>query len=324
GRELHDRRGPDLQRRSCLVSPKQAGLLVSHAFWWGAAYVFAALALRGFSPVLLVTLRLGIAALVLLVVLLAMGDGITDARRLLRERPLAVLILAVTVSAAPFALITSGQDHIPAGTTAVLISSVPLWAALIGVRLDRASRVGARQAAGLALGFLGVGLVVGAETVQTADEILGACLVLLGAAAVASGNLYSQLRFSEEPPFTRATLTAGLAALVLAPGAAATGSADLALTPVLGLIGLAVGSTALLLLLTFWLIDAVGASRAALSADLAPAFALVLSAIVLDEQITVAAVGGLVLIVSGVVLAARPAPPRPEGIAPAAVVTPRG
>ena len=219
------------------MSPKQAGLLVSHAFWWGAAYVFAALALRGFSPVLLVALRLAIAALVLAVVLQVIGDGIADARRLLRERPLAVLILAVTVSAAPFALITSGQDHIPAGTTAVLISSVPLWAALIGVRVDRSSRVGARQAAGLALGFLGVALVVGAETVQTADEILGACLVLLGAAAVASGNLYSQLRFSEEPPLTRATLTAALAALVLAPGAAAAGSADLALTPVAGLIG---------------------------------------------------------------------------------------
>jgi drug/metabolite transporter (DMT)-like permease len=299
------------------VTPKQAVLLVGHAFWWGAAYVFAALALRGFSPILLVALRLAFAALVLAAVLQA-GDGIGDAARLLRERPGAVLILAVTVSAAPFGLITSGQDHIPAGTTAVLISSVPLWAALLGVWMDRSQRVGARQAIGLLLGFCGVALVVGAETVQTADEILGAVLVLLGAAAVAIGNFYSQSRFADEPPMTRATLTAALAAVVLAPGAATTGSVDLAVTPIVGLVGLAVGSTALLLVLTFWLIDAVGPRRAALSAYLAPAFALLLSAIVLGEDITVAAVGGLVLIVSGVVLAARPAVARPEVVAPVA------
>jgi drug/metabolite transporter (DMT)-like permease len=304
------------------MTPRQAALLLGHAFWWGAAYVFAALALRGFSPVLLVALRLAIATLVLALLLQVIGDGIGDAGRLLRQRPGAVLVLAVMVSAAPFSLITSGQDFIPAGTTAVLISSVPLWAAVLGVRMDRAHRVGLRQAVGLALGFLGVALVVGAETVQTAEEAVGATLVLLGAAAVAVGNFYSESRFSHEPPMTRATLTAGVAAVVLAPGAAASGSVDLGLTPVAGLIGLAVGSTALLLFLTFALIDAVGPRRAALSAYLAPAFALVLSAIVLDERITVAAVGGLVLIVSGVVLAARPAP-RPEGVAPAPAVTPR-
>jgi drug/metabolite transporter (DMT)-like permease len=304
------------------VTPKQVVLLVGHAFWWGAAYVFAALGLRGFSPILLVALRLALAALVLAALLQA-GDGLSDARRLLRERPVAVLILAVTVSAAPFGLITSGQDHIPAGTTAVLIASVPLWAALLGVRMDRSQRVGARQAVGLLLGFCGVALVVGAETVQTAEEVLGAGLVLLGAAAVAIGNFYSQSRFADEPPMTRATLTAALAALVLAPGAATTGSVELGVTPVVGLVGLAVGSTALLLLLTFWLIDAVGPRRAALSAYLAPAFALLLSAIVLGEAITVAAVGGLVLIVTGVVLAARAAPARPEGVAPAAAAAPR-
>src|ERR687891_1191988 len=106
---------------------------------------------------------------------------------------------------------------------ALLLSSVPLWAAVLGVRMDPAHRVGLRQAVGLALGFVGVALVVGAETVQTAEEALGAGLVLLGAAAVAIGNFYSQSRFAAEPPMTRATLTAALAAVVLAPGAAATG-----------------------------------------------------------------------------------------------------
>ena len=65
-----------------------------------------------------------------------------------------------------------------------------------------------------------------------------------------------------------------------------------------------------MLVLTFALIDAAGPRRGALSAYLAPAFALVLAAIVLRDPITPAAVGGLVLIVGGVVLASRaPSPP---------------
>jgi drug/metabolite transporter (DMT)-like permease len=108
----------------------------------------------------------------------------------------------------------------------------------------------------------------------------------------------------------RALLTSAVAALVLAPGAAATAQVDLAVKPVLGLIGLALGSTALLLVLTFRLIDAVGPRRAALAAYLAPGFALLLAALVLGEPLTAAAVGGLALIVGGVALASRQAPAR--------------
>ena len=50
-------------------------LLVATAFWWGAAYVFAALALEGFNPVTLVALRLVLAAVALTAVL-ALSGGV--------------------------------------------------------------------------------------------------------------------------------------------------------------------------------------------------------------------------------------------------------
>lgn len=290
------------------MTPKQILLLVGTAFWWGAAYVFAALALEGFSPLLLVALRLALASLALIVALEVFGGGVRTAVDLLRSRPGPVVALAVTASAAPFGLITSGQQYVPAGTTGVLIATVPLWTAVLGLWLDRAETLGRRQAIGLAVGLAGVGLVVGVETVSTAEEMVGAGLILLGAGFVALGNFVARRLFPDDPPVPRALLTSAVAAVVLFPGAAATAQVDLALKPVVGLIGLALGSTALLLVLTFRLIDAVGPRRAALSAYLAPAFALLLAAVVLDEPITVAAVGGLALIVGGVGLASRAAP----------------
>jgi drug/metabolite transporter (DMT)-like permease len=226
------------------------------------------------------------------------------------------VLLAVTASAAPFGLITSGQQHVPAGTTGVLIATVPLWTALLGIWLDKGERIGRRQAVGLLVGLVGVALVVGFEAVHTTSQMIGAGLILLGALFVAVGNFVARRMFSETAPLTRALVTSSLAAVVLAPAAAATGHVELAVKPVVGLIGLGLGSTALLLVLTFRLIDAVGPRRAALSAYLAPGFALVLAAIVLGEAITGAAVGGLALIVGGVVLASRKAevPPEPEGV----------
>ena len=290
------------------MTPKQIALLVGTAFWWGAAYVFAALALEGFSPILLVALRLVLASLALIAALEAFGGGVRDAIELLRSRPGPVVLLAVTASAGPFGLITSGQQHVPAGTTGVLIATVPLWTALLGIWLDRHEAVGRRQAAGLFVGIVGVGLVVGFETVDSAEQVVGAGLILLGACCVALGNFVARRMFSNDPPLTRALTTSAVAAVVLSPAAAATGHVELAVKPVVGLIGLALGSTALLLVLTFRLIDAVGPRRASLSAYLAPGFALLLAAIVLGEAITAAAVGGLALIVGGVVLASRPAP----------------
>jgi drug/metabolite transporter (DMT)-like permease len=287
---------------------RQLALLVGTAFWWGAAYVWAAMGLEGFSPLLLVALRLVLASLALFVVLEAFGGGVRLAARMFRERPGPIVLLAVTTSAAPFGLITSGQQHVPAGTTGVLIATVPLWTALLGIRLDRSESLQRRQAAGLLVGLAGVALVVGVETVSTTEELTGAGLILLGAACVALGNFVARRLFADDPPLPRALLSSAVAALVLTPGAASTAHVDLALKPVLGLIGLALCSTALLLVLTFALIDAVGPRRAALAAYLAPGFALLLAAVVLSEPITGAAVGGLVLIVGGVALASRPAP----------------
>ncbi len=301
------------------MSPKQIILLVSTAFWWGAAYVWAGLALEGFSPILLVALRLVLATAALAIAVQLFGGGVREAIRLFRRRPAAVTLLAVSASAAPFGLITSGQQHVPAGTTAVLIATVPLWTAVLGIWMDRGETIGRRQAIGLVVGLVGVGLVVGVETVHTTAQLIGAGLILLGAAFVAIGNFVARKLFADVAPLTRALVTSAIAAVVLAPGAAATGQIEAGVRPIVGLIGLGLGSTALLLFLTFRLIDSVGPRRAALSAYLAPAFALLLAALVLGEEITAAAVGGLALIVAGVALASRPsrAPGRRTRVRPA-------
>jgi drug/metabolite transporter (DMT)-like permease len=81
------------------------------------------------------------------------------------------------------------------------------------------------------------------------------------------------------------------------------------LGPVAAVVTLGVVGTALAFVAFYVLIAHLGAARASLIAYLAPAAALLYGATLLGEEITLAALGGLALILSGVALAAaRPAP----------------
>lgn len=79
----------------------------------------------------------------------------------------------------------------------------------------------------------------------------------------------------------------------------------LALGTVAALVALGAGGTGLAFLIYYRLIHDVGTNRAAVVAYLAPGFAVLYGALFLDERITVATIGGLVLILAGSWIAAE-------------------
>jgi drug/metabolite transporter (DMT)-like permease len=207
------------------------------------------------------------------------------------------------------------------------MASVPLWSALIALRLDAEETIGPRQAAGLLTGLAGVALVVGLDAVTTVEEALGVAAVLLAAGCYALQTFVIKRHYSAMPAAGRGVLLLGLTAIVTLP-LGATGTAhDPSLVPILSLIGVSVIGTSLGLILLFWLIDELGPSRAALTTYLAPGFALVLAAIFLGEPITMPAVLGLGLIIVGVLVGARARERVPEfaepHVAPVAAVRAR-
>lgn len=77
-------------------------------------------------------------------------------------------------------------SRIPSGVVAVLVATVPLWFAI----LDRRERT---PLAPLALGFLGIVLLVGPSALGVGDlDPLGAVVVLLGSVCWAAGSLKSR------------------------------------------------------------------------------------------------------------------------------------
>jgi drug/metabolite transporter (DMT)-like permease len=286
------------------MSPRHIGLLAALSAIWGGSYLLIKYALEDFSAPMIVWARTAIAALVLAVVLRgAVRGALADMRR----RPGWAATLGFVAVALPFSLITFGEHEVPSGLTAVLISPAALFVALFAPFIDPSERIDRRQGLGMVIGLLGVAVVVGVESISTLAEFLGALAMVGAAACYALGGFVVKRRYGRLTSIQASFVSISAASLWTLPAAVATAPTE---TPGLGavaaVVALGVVATALAFVIFYTLIAEVGAGRASLVSYLAPGVALFYGAIFLDEAITPAAIGGLVLILGGVALASRP------------------
>jgi drug/metabolite transporter (DMT)-like permease len=286
------------------MSPRHIGLLAALSAIWGGSYLLIKYALEDFSAPMIVWARTAIAAIVLAVVLRgAVRGALADMRR----RPGWAATLGFVAVALPFSLITFGEHEVPSGLTAVLISPAALFVALFAPFIDPSERIDRRQGLGMFTGLVGVAIVVGVESISTLEQFLGALAMVGAAACYALGGFVVKRRYGRLTSIQASFVSISAASLWTLPAAAATAPTE---TPGLGavaaVIGLGVVATALAFVIFSTLIAEVGAGRASLVSYLAPGVALFYGAIFLDEAITPAAIGGLVLILGGVALASRP------------------
>jgi drug/metabolite transporter (DMT)-like permease len=293
---------------------------------WGASYLLIKIALDGFAPSMIVFARVLLAALLLYVVIMIRGGEDRAALGWLRRHPWRTLVQGTLAVAIPFLLITFGETQISSGLTGVLISPGPLFIAMLAPLIDPTEKVDRRAGVGVVIGFAGVVLLIGVDTVHSIGEFLGALAMVGAALAYGLGAMYARLKFRGVPPLVVALASCGVAAILTLPPALATlgenhpDTGEIAAVVSLGVIG-----TAVAFYLYFGLIAEAGAGKAALCGYLIPPLALAYGAIFLDEEITPAAIGGLALILIGVALASgeRAGDAGPGELAAEAVVAER-
>jgi drug/metabolite transporter (DMT)-like permease len=271
---------------------------------WGASYLLIKIALDGIEPMMIVFARVLLAALLLYAVIQMRGGEERAGLRHLRARPLRTLGLGALAVAIPFSLISLGETQISSGLTGVLISPGPLFIAALAPLIDPTEKVDRRGWFGVVVGFAGVILLIGVDTIHSFGEFMGAMAMVGAALAYGLGAMYIRLKFRGVPPLVVSFGACAVAALLTLPPALATlgqNSADLG--EIAAVVALGIVGTAVAFVLYFGLIGEAGAGKAALCGYLIPPLALAYGALLLDEQITAAAIVGLVLILIGVALA---------------------
>jgi len=269
---------------------------------WGSSFMFIEIALRDLSPAATMTGRL-LFAFAALGSVLAVRRGPRQAVRSLRQFGWPGVVLGVITTALPFWLIAWGQTRIDSGIAAIANASMPIFVALLAIRFARHERVTGWRAFGIALGIVGVGVLVGVDPEGGWSGVVGTLAVILASISYAAGSLYSQHKLGDSSGLLVSTASVfwGLLAILPVgiaqrpdafPGWEAIGAAA-----ALGLLGTAVG-----LLLYLYLLEHHGAARGSLVVYLLPLTALFYGAVFLDEPIRLTALGGLALILVGVAL----------------------
>jgi drug/metabolite transporter (DMT)-like permease len=271
------------------------------------------------SPATIVFVRTVLAAVALLPIALHRG-ALKGVRPLLPP----LVVLAVVQVAAPFVLISAGEQHISSGLAGVLVASAPIFTAILAPWVDSTERSHGAALAGILIGIVGVGLVLGVDLGDAGAQLGGGLMVLGAGLGYAIGAFMVKRRFGSLDPIGLVTVTMAISALVTLPFAVATAPDHFpSAGAVASLLVLGVGGTGIAFVIFYTLIASLGPARASLVAYVAPGFAVFYGVTLQDETLSVATVLGLLLIVGGSWLAGRrPAPAGAKTEEPAPVACP--
>jgi drug/metabolite transporter (DMT)-like permease len=272
-------------------------------FFWGSSYLFIKIGVdAGLEPFTLVSLRLLFGFVLLAVVVGIAREPLPREPRMLGH----LLVLGFFSVALPFGLITWAEQSVDSSLAAVLTGAVPLFVIPFAAILLPAERITFNALLGIAIGLIGVAVVVGFDPASLAGNELVAEIALIGAAAsYAIGGVYARRNVHGLRPMIPALFQVGFALVMMAipavlverPWERGIGGDALFAVIWLGLLGSGAAYLIFFRLLGHW-----GATRTSLVAYLLPIWGIVLGAIVLQEPIDPRLIIGTALVISGIAL----------------------
>lgn len=291
-------------------TPRDWTLLLALVVMWGSSFMFNRIAVASLPPLIVVAGRIGIAAIVLIVIVHALGKRLPPPGRV--WWPYAVI--AIIGNAVPFYLITWGQQVVESALAGILIAIMPLATIVLAHFLIAGEHLTRQRVAGFITGFSGILLLMGPDALAgvggDALRIVSQLAVLGGALCYALQSVLTRLIIKGDI-LVAAAATLLIAAVIAVPAAlwldrpwllAPTGASLAAV------VWLGVGPTAIATVLYFMLIRSAGPSFMSLVNYLSPGVAVLLGLLVLGETPQANAYFGLVLILAGLAFSqSRPA-----------------
>jgi drug/metabolite transporter (DMT)-like permease len=275
------------------MRPTDIFRLVLLAAIWGGSFLFVRMAVGAIGPLWLTELRVGIAALAMLIYARAAGFELNPRRN---WRP--YLVLGVLNTALPWALYAWSGRHIGASYMAILNAAAPWFAAICGA-IWLGEKLSRRKVLGLGLGMLGVALLVGFGPIAVSAQVLLAVLACIAATACyALAGVYVKMRADGLAPRALTVGSLIAASLVVMPFLPAPPAAAAFSWPVsIAVLGISLLCSAAAYLIYFRLIADIGPTRTFTVTFLIPVFGTLWGALFLHEPVGASTLAGGVVIV---------------------------
>ena len=269
-------------------------------FLWGIPYLLMKVAVEDFPPAAVVAGRTLIGASILI--------PIAIYRKKFKGAVLGfkfVAFYALLEMIGPWILITTAEQKISSGLAGLLVSTVPIFATIITSMRGDHSVWQFKRIFGIVVGFLGLILVVGIESLTGSADLLSIVMVLIASVSYA----YAVIMILSNLPLVDGIAINGLAmaltTIFWGPVAIAQWPSNISMNSALSLIALGVLSTAFAFILFFKLMEDIGPARGSLVTYVNTAVAVVLGVIILKEPLTAGILIGLPLVLVGSYLASK-------------------
>jgi drug/metabolite transporter (DMT)-like permease len=291
-----------LPRQEAAIPTRTIALFYAVIICWGINWPIIKVGLDYMPPLYFAVGRMTIGAMTLFAILLA-GRRLTLPKR----QDLKILFSeAILHMAAPIALMNLALEHVAAGRSAILSFTTPLWVAPAGILL-LGERLSIYKAIGLALGFLGLAVLFNPLGFDwgSRDTLVGNGFLLLAALTWAIAIIVARTNQWTTSPLQLSPWQMLIAAAVIAPFAAQferlddiRWSGELAAALAFnGFVASAFG---------FWGALSVARSLPVITTSMGflgvPVVGVAVSAITLDEPLTLTLILGMAFIIGGIVL----------------------
>lgn len=262
-------------------------MLLLLSFLWGGSFFFISVAVSELPPFTLVTMRVGLAAVTLWLVLLVSGYPIPKSPEVWR----AFVMMGLLGNALPFSLIAWGQTHIGAGLASIINATTPIFTILIAGAFLSDEHITPRKMLGVTAGLAGVIVLIGPSALLELGTNTMAQLAVIGAAvsyscATVFGRRFKAMGIS---PLDTAVGQVTASTIILLPVVwwidKPLQLANPSLQVWLSILALAIFSTAFAYILFFRILSSSGATNVVLVTFLAPVTASLLGWLMLDEQL---------------------------------------
>ena len=282
-----------------IMNRREWAMLVTLSVLWGGSFFFAEIALESLPPLTIVTLRVGLAAITLWLVVLALKLPIPNSPPIW----IAFLTMGLLNNVLPFSLIVWGQSQISSGLAAILNATAPLFGVIVAGILLRDESATPLKITGVVIGFAGVIVMMDLSSIAT-SSLLAQLAILAAALSYACASVYGR-RFKAtglNPILVAAGQVTGSTLLLLPIALWVDGNDPSANVPAqvwAAIISLAMFSTAAAYILYFKLLASAGATNILLVTLLVPVSAILLGWLFLEESLQTPHIIGMAMIALG-------------------------
>jgi drug/metabolite transporter (DMT)-like permease len=277
--------------------------LIGLALIWGASFLLIKVAVHDMSPTVLLLLRSMSGLIALAVIVKVMGRPLLGPGW--RTRLGSFAIMAFTNAIVPWVAIAWGEERISSGLASILNSTTTLWTAVLifwAMPAERPTKVGYL---GVVLGLAGVVILVLPDIVAhgMSANFLGAMAVLVAALSYAANAIYQRRKMRNVSVFDVSIGQLAATVVFAIPLAAPSlQHVHVALEPIAAVVALGAGATGVAYLLYYYVMNTLGAVRAAGVTLLVPMTAVVWGVILLRESVSWPIIVGMAVILAGTVL----------------------